>query len=245
MERSPVAAVIDRVKNVSFSSHMANSHLDRGGEDPLSPRKRPRQKRSAATVEVILDGAARILEREGLERFNTNVVAAVAGVSVGSLYQYFPGKDALMAALVRRDAARFAAELEAAVAARPGEDWREAVSRLIAVAVGHQLDLPNLARILDFEEARLPLDEETEAAERAMLAAIIGVLQRGGEALAGLDLVEAAADLISLSRALVDAEGRKSAPDREGLSRRLKRAVFGYLTWEADAESGLSNLNPT
>lgn len=85
---------------------MANSHLDRGGEDPLSPRKRPRQRRSAATVEVILDGAARILEREGLERFNTNVVAAVAGVSVGSLYQYFPGKDALMAALVRRDAAR-------------------------------------------------------------------------------------------------------------------------------------------
>ena len=116
---------------------------------------------------------------------------------------------------------------------------------MIAVAVGHQLDLPNLARILDFEEARLPLDEETEAAERAMLAAIIGVLQRGGEALAGLDLVEAAADLISLSRALVDAEGRKSAPDREGLSRRLKRAVFGYLTWEAGAESGLPNLNPT
>lgn len=226
---------------------MANSHPEGRGQDPLSPRKRPRQKRSAATVEVILDGAARILEREGLERFNTNAVAAAAGVSVGSLYQYFPGKDALMAALVRRDATRFAAEVEAAVAERPGEDWREAVARLIAVAVGHQLDLPNLARILDFEEARLPLDAETEAAEQAMLGAIVGVLRRGRGrgGLAGLDLVEAAADLLHLARALVDAEGRKPAPDRERLSQRLGRAVFGYLTYQADAKEVPSNLNPT
>ena len=220
---------------------MAYSHPATGGEDPVSPRKRPRQKRSAATVEVILDGAARILEREGLERFNTNAVAAAAGVSIGSLYQYFPGKDALMAALVRRDATRFAAEVEAAVAERPGEDWREAVLRLIAAAVGHQLDLPNLARILDFEEARLPLDDQTAAAERAMMAAIVGVLRRGEGALADLDLMEAAADLIHLTRALVDAEGRKAEPDRAGLSRRLRRAVFGYLA----GESRLPNLNRT
>jgi len=224
---------------------MAYSHPTERGEDPLSLRKRPRQRRSAATVEVILDGAARILEREGLERFNTNAVAAVAGVSVGSLYQYFPGKDALMAALVRRDATRFAAEVSEAVAERPGEDWREAVLRLIAVAVGHQLDLPNLARILDFEEARLPLDDETEAAEQAMLEAIVGVLRRGEDALAGLDLAEAAVDLIHLTRALVDAEGRKAVPDRDRLSRRLRRAVFGYLTPGAGPENPSLNLNPT
>ncbi|MDR6626354.1 TetR/AcrR family transcriptional regulator [Caulobacter segnis] len=224
---------------------MAYSHPEGRGEDPLSPRKRPRQKRSAATVEVILDGAARILECEGLERFNTNAVAAVAGVSVGSLYQYFPGKDALMAALVRRDATRFAAEVAEAVAERPGEDWREAVSRLIAAAVGHQLDLPNLARILDFEEGRLPLDAETAVAEQAMLDAIVGVLRRGEGVMVGLDLTEAAADLLHLTRALVDAEGRERAPDRDGLSRRLRRAVFGYLTFEAAAESAASNLNPT
>jgi len=241
MELSPVAAVVDRAENVSFSSHMAYSRPAAA----LDPRKRPRQKRSVATVEVILDGAARILEREGLERFNTNAVAAAAGVSVGSLYQYFPGKDALMAALVRRDAVRFAAEVAEAVAERPGEDWRAAVHRLITTAVAHQLDLPNLARILDFEEARLPLDDETEAAEQAMLQAIIDVLRRGGEALAGLDLAEAAVDLISLSRALVDAEGRKHAPDRDGLSRRLRRAVFGYLAGETGADGASSNLNAT
>lgn len=52
------------------------------------PRKRPRQARSVATFEAILEAAARILE------INTNAVAELAGVSIGSLYQYFPSKDA-------------------------------------------------------------------------------------------------------------------------------------------------------
>ncbi len=197
--------------------------------DPLSPRKRPRQKRSAATVEVILDGAARILEREGLDAFNTNAVAVAAGVSVGSLYQYFPGKDAVMAALVRRDAQRFAGEVEAAVAARPGEDWRMAVDRLIEVAVGHQLDQPALARILDFEEARLPLDAETAAVEAAMHARVVGLLERGGGLPDDHDAGQAAEDLMQIVRALVDAAGRRAGADRVDLGRRVRRAVFGYL----------------
>lgn len=197
--------------------------------DPLSPRKRPRQKRSAATVEVILDGAARILEREGLDAFNTNAVAVAAGVSVGSLYQYFPGKDAVMAALVRRDAQRFAGEVEAAVAARPGEDWRLAVERLIEVAVGHQLDQPALARILDFEEARLPLDAETAAVEAAMHARVVEALERGGGLADDHDAGQAAEDLMQIVRALVDAAGRQAMADRGDLGRRIRRAVFGYL----------------
>ncbi|MFN5165613.1 MAG: TetR/AcrR family transcriptional regulator, partial [Pseudomonadota bacterium] len=68
----------------------------------LRPRKSPRQVRSADTVETILAAAARVLERESLAGFNTNRVAAVAGVSVGSLYQYFPNKSALIAALIDR-----------------------------------------------------------------------------------------------------------------------------------------------
>jgi hypothetical protein len=52
------------------------------------------------TVNVILEASARILELEGLRGFNTNTVAAKAGVSVGSLYQYFPNKDAILVALI-------------------------------------------------------------------------------------------------------------------------------------------------
>jgi AcrR family transcriptional regulator len=68
----------------------------------LSPRKRPSQSRSAATVKAILDATARILVERGYAATSTNAVAERAGVSVGSLYQYFPNKDALIAALHTR-----------------------------------------------------------------------------------------------------------------------------------------------
>jgi AcrR family transcriptional regulator len=68
------------------------------------PRKRPVQSRSQATVDAIIDAAARILVRDGYGAFTTNRVAATAGVSVGSLYQYFPTKEAIVAALIERRA---------------------------------------------------------------------------------------------------------------------------------------------
>ncbi len=69
----------------------------------LKPRKNPEQSRSAETVRTILEGAARVLEERGLAGYTTNAVAERAGVSVGSVYQYFPGKEALTAALVARE----------------------------------------------------------------------------------------------------------------------------------------------
>jgi AcrR family transcriptional regulator len=62
-------------------------------------RKTPRQARSCATVATILDAAARVLTAEGLARATTNRIAEVAGISVGSLYQYFPNKLAIVGAL--------------------------------------------------------------------------------------------------------------------------------------------------
>jgi AcrR family transcriptional regulator len=63
---------------------------------PLSPRKVPRQARSKQLVADILEAAIRVLARDGARRFTTVRVAEEAGVSVGSLYQYFPNKEALL-----------------------------------------------------------------------------------------------------------------------------------------------------
>ena len=62
----------------------------------ISARKRPLQARSTRLVEDILEGAARVLARQGARRFTTVRVAEEAGVSIGSLYQYFPSKEALL-----------------------------------------------------------------------------------------------------------------------------------------------------
>jgi AcrR family transcriptional regulator len=67
-------------------------------------RKKPKQSRSQATVNACLEATARILEQEGLQALTTNRVAEVAGVSVGSLYQYFPNKSSLLLALAEHHA---------------------------------------------------------------------------------------------------------------------------------------------
>ena len=67
-----------------------------------TPRKRPRQARSRATVDAILEATAQVLVAEGYDKTSTNRVAERAGVSVGSVYQYFPNKEALVGELVDR-----------------------------------------------------------------------------------------------------------------------------------------------
>src|SRR5687767_1375689 len=71
-----------------------------------SPRKQPRQARSKAMVDAILDAAARVFVEDGLEAATTNRIAREAGVSVGSLYQYFPSKQAVLVELHRREIER-------------------------------------------------------------------------------------------------------------------------------------------
>ena len=68
----------------------------------FKPRKMPRQGRSKVTVDAILQSAAEILKEMDYAKFNTNLVAERAGISIGSLYQYFPNKDALIVALHKK-----------------------------------------------------------------------------------------------------------------------------------------------
>jgi AcrR family transcriptional regulator len=67
-------------------------------------RRRPKQRRAQETVEAVLDAVVRILKREGVGAVSTNRIAAVAGVSIGSVYQYFPDKRAIFLALHERHA---------------------------------------------------------------------------------------------------------------------------------------------
>lgn len=192
---------------------------------PLKPRKTPRQQRSTETVNVILEAAARVLECRGLDGFTTNAVAERAGVSIGSLYQYFPSKEALTATLIRRETTTL---IENATAALDERSGRAALLKLIAAAVKHQLRRPALARLLDFEEARLPLGKETrDVTDR--LSAIVAEILRRPDMPPQPDIEIASADLIALAKGLIDAAGQRGEVDPEYLENRVRRAVFGYL----------------
>jgi AcrR family transcriptional regulator len=77
-------------------SHSTERSMKTRKTPVISARKRPRQERSERLVAYILEAAVRVLAREGAQRFTTARVAEEAGVSVGSLYQYFPNKEAIL-----------------------------------------------------------------------------------------------------------------------------------------------------
>lgn len=74
-------------------------------DHPKNQRRSPKQGRSRATWEAIVEAASQILERRSPAAFNTTEIAERAGVSIGTLYQYFPDKQAILLAAARREAA--------------------------------------------------------------------------------------------------------------------------------------------
>jgi AcrR family transcriptional regulator len=192
----------------------------------LEPRKLPAQSRSNATVNAVLEAAARILEKYGFEGYTTNAVAERAGVSIGSLYQYFPTKDAVTVALIEREAAVLLAD----VAAVPyTEGYEAALEHLIRAAVAHQMRRPKLARLLDFEESRLPIRSRKGRVDDIVHATLVRVLSQPNAGTTG-DPEVAAHDVLAIVKGMVDAAGERQETNAQQLELRVRRAVFGYLS---------------
>jgi len=96
--------------------------------DP-KPKKWPRQERSRATFDALLDATARILESRGYAALTTNAVAQRTGVSIGTLYEYFPDRETLVAVLVEREANRVLEALEASMISLYGLPLEQAMRR--------------------------------------------------------------------------------------------------------------------
>jgi AcrR family transcriptional regulator len=201
-------------------------------KDRPGPRKDPKQVRSTETVGFIVEAAARILETQGHGAFSTNSVASRAGVSIGTLYQYFPNKDAIVGALLARETAQFLADAEAAPQKSNAED---ALSDLILAAVKHQFTRPRLARLLDFEEARLPLDAPTQDIGRRVTEVVERLLDRLGLSGQGERRV-AARDVVAIIKGIIDTAGSNAEADPSALAARVRRAVFGYLSLDGSAK---------
>jgi AcrR family transcriptional regulator len=135
----------------------------------LRARKVPTQVRSQETVIVILEASARILESHGLHAFNTNAIAARAGVSIGSPYQYFPNKDAILLALIGRfEEALHDAVLNTMQGGR-GQELKPRLRLLVRALVMAHYDRPRLNRVLEAEEERLGSGADSAAFHASVL----------------------------------------------------------------------------
>src|SRR5690606_4292870 len=113
-----------------------------------APRKTPVQERSRKTVELILNATARVLLREGYESCTTNHIARAAGVSIGSVYQYFPNKESLILAVLERHLERQQEVFAERLVALEQADLETTVRTMIRAMFEVQLLQPKLHRVL-------------------------------------------------------------------------------------------------
>lgn len=114
----------------------------------LAPRKKPRQARAATTVDAIFEATIQVLLADGVHKLTTTRVAERAGVSVGTMYQYFPHKQALLYALNERYLDALAGKVEATCARHHRVPIRKMVEALIDTYWLAKMERPDVTRVL-------------------------------------------------------------------------------------------------
>jgi AcrR family transcriptional regulator len=200
---------------------------------PTMPRKSASQKRSQATVETLLDATARVLTREGYDRASTNRIAAKAGVSVGSLYQYFPNKEALVAALVARHNRQMLDLLRDALKEMASRDLATAMRELVRANVDAHLVDPVLHRIFAEQVPRMGQLAEIEGLQRETFLLIRTYLEARQKEISVRDLDSATSICVTTVEALTHefVIDKPAAPagERDRFIEEVTRLVVGYL----------------
>ena len=156
---------------------------------PLThPRKHASQERSRATVDALIEATRRLLVREGFDKASTNRIAREAGVSVGSLYQYYPGKEALVAAVIDRHNRELMQVVRAALAEVAALPVEKAMRKLVAVAIdAHRID-PRLHRVLAEQIPRTGRLEKVATFNREYYALVKDYLANHRDEMRAVDL---------------------------------------------------------
>ncbi|MGH7284752.1 MAG: TetR/AcrR family transcriptional regulator [Polyangiaceae bacterium] len=143
-------------------------------------RKNPLQERSRAMVEAILEAAARVFVKEGYAA-STNRIALAAGVSVGSLYQYFPSKDAIAVELLRRYRESLVELVGSALAEVETKPFEVVVRRLLADLLRAERIDPGLHRVLIEQVLRTPARREVIGFEERFEELLASALRKMGK----------------------------------------------------------------
>lgn len=203
---------------------------------PSTPRKQPRQRRSRVTVEVILEAAARVFDAVGFHEASTNRVAECAGVGIGSLYQYFPDKAALVTALHEKHVEAVSSALQACMVrgtdAAPDSPAIDAlIGRFVVAALAAHRERPGLQQVLHRHLPQLATAPADSSAKQALRQALADALSPHQDQLGGLNIDVAATTLLTMGEALVHAAVLDGASDRDDaeVAANITRALQAYL----------------
>jgi AcrR family transcriptional regulator len=168
-----------------------------------TPRKRPRQERSKATVDAILEASARVLVKQGFDGLTTNAVAGAAGVSIGSLYQYFPNKEAIVAALIEHHLEHMNAAVLAELARVAQLPIAQAVRCVVELTLRAHTVEPELHRVLTEQVPRVGRLAKLRELDEICHRMVAGLLTARHKELAIRDPDLAAFVLVSAIEAII------------------------------------------
>jgi len=193
-----------------------------------SARKKPKQERSAAMVEALIEAAARVFVKEGYAKATTNKIASAAGVSVGSLYQYFPSKDAIAVELLRRYRQGLIEVVSSRLSGVTDATFEEVVRGLLGDLVRAKNIDPALHRVLIEQVLRTTARKELEGFEDALESALSRALEQAqvplpNRELAAFVLVRV---VLGIAHAVVVDRPRHKTPE---LVDELTHLVVGYV----------------
>lgn len=198
----------------------------------LEPRKHPVQARALETRQRFLEAAARVFARHGYSAGTTNRIAAEAGASVGSLYQYFPNKDAILVALVREHLADGEALLTSHLARAGDRPVLEQLGGVVDAVLANHAGDPRLHQVL-FEEAPRPPELLAELHElEELLVATVEEMIRADDSVEVDDPAMAARLVVIAVESLVHRyiSSQHSALDTDSFRHELVTMLTRYLS---------------
>ena len=204
--------------------------MKRGQAASLNPRKNPQQRRSRDTIDTIFEATIQVLLANGFDQTTTTQIAERAGVSIGSLYQYFPNKRALMAAIVRRHVSGVVDATIAACESAHGKSIEAMCATIIDAFVDAKTRRPDASRALYLPTAAVNGDTIVKEESSRCAQAIQDMLMTASDAnfeqphLVSSVLV---ASIVGPTRAAIEAGGNRSTFD--ALKLHLTALCVGYL----------------
>lgn len=181
-------------------------------------------------VDIILEAAARVFDRHGYEEATTNHIAETAGVSVGSVYQYFPNKASLVTALHERHLLRMQDIVDRALDAARGRTLRESIEGIVAAVLQVHREEPRLQRVLHVELPFFERPASVSTSARHLFERSRALLGEHRERLGRDDLDLATWMVLKLVESLVHtAVLEPPAAGEKALEAAIADAVEGYL----------------
>ena len=194
-------------------------------------RKTPKQARAQVTVDAILTATAELLVELGYERTTTNAIARRAGVSIGSLYQYFPNKEALFTALCEQHMNEMTALLIGEIASLRGRPLDEAIRPLVKALLRAHAVAPALHRVFIEQVPRINGLERVQQVDRMLVEVMSAELAKRPEKLRPRDLEMAVFILVHSVQAVTHAAilERPDALSDDALADEITALVLRYL----------------